>query len=56
MGIGLVALVAPEAAERILAESDSVYRIGVVVDGEGVEHGDYDHTGLADRVFSARVS
>ncbi|KAK8947467.1 hypothetical protein KSP39_PZI006650 [Platanthera zijinensis] len=38
MGIGLVAVVAPEAAERILAESDSVYRIGVVVDGEGVEH------------------
>ncbi|KAI0510631.1 hypothetical protein KFK09_011239 [Dendrobium nobile] len=37
MGIGLVAVVTPEASERILAEYDSVYRIGVVVNGEGVK-------------------
>ncbi|XP_020591430.1 phosphoribosylformylglycinamidine cyclo-ligase, chloroplastic/mitochondrial [Phalaenopsis equestris] len=38
MGIGLVAVVTPEASERILAEYDSVYRIGVVVNGDGVKY------------------
>lgn len=40
MGIGMVLVVSPEAADRILSEcqgSSTAYRIGEVITGEGVE-------------------
>jgi phosphoribosylformylglycinamidine cyclo-ligase len=38
MGIGMVLVVSKDAADRILEESSAAYRIGEVIQGEGVHY------------------
>lgn len=38
MGIGMVLVASKEAAERILSEGEIAYRIGEVVNGDGVSY------------------
>jgi phosphoribosylformylglycinamidine cyclo-ligase len=38
MGIGMVLVVSPEAADRILVDVQKAYRIGQVISGKGVTY------------------
>jgi phosphoribosylformylglycinamidine cyclo-ligase len=38
MGIGMVLVVSRESADRILEDTNPAYRIGEVIEGEGVHY------------------